>query len=102
MSLKDSLPRLQLSTGWVPLEIVGEPDVVLTFNGYAPVVRVRAIKTGLHYLLYIQARSLADPLEPLRRDNGDRFDGLKFALRKSGTQRSSPYELRLLSETDPT
>ena len=101
MTLKDSIPQLQLSTGWVPLAILSEPQVVLTFNGYAPVVEVRALKTGLHYLLYIQARSLANPLDNLRKQNGDRFTSLRFAIRKSGTERYSPYELRPLSEADP-
>lgn len=100
MTPKTPLPKLQLSTGWVPLEIIDEPVVVLTFNGYAPTVTVRATKTGLHYMLYIQARSLAQPLESMRRENDGRFTGLQFALRKAGRQRSAPYELRSLSEAD--
>lgn len=99
MDLKKSLPKLQLSTGWVPLEILGEPNVVLTFKGYAPVVKVKALKTGLKYLLYIQALSMATPLESRRKGNGDRFDGLKFELRKSGSENWSPYEVRSLNET---
>ena len=101
MTFKDSLPTLKLSTGWVPLEIIGEPTVVLTFTGYVPVVTVRALKTGLQYRLYIQARSLAEPLEIRRKDNHHNFLGLKFALRKSGVERRSPYELRSLGESDP-
>ena len=33
---KETLPALKVSTGWIELEIISEPDVILTFRGYAP------------------------------------------------------------------
>ena len=67
--LKETLPSLKVSTGWIPLEIISEPDVVLTFRGYAPILRVQKCRTGVEYSLYISAKSLAEPLEELRKNN---------------------------------
>ena len=94
MTSKEQLPSLKLGTGWVRLLVEAEPEVVLTIKGYAPVIRVRALKTNLEYLLYISARSLAEPLERLRRGNGNKFTGLSFDLRKASLERMALYELR--------
>ena len=48
---QDSVPSLKVGTGWIELEIVSEPDVVLTFKGYAPILRVQNSRTGLEYML---------------------------------------------------
>ena len=72
---KEDLPSLKVSTGWIELEIVSDPNVVLTFKGYAPILRVRNTRTGLEYILYISAKSLAEPLEELRINNDGIFKG---------------------------
>lgn len=92
------LPSLKLGTGWVRLLVEAEPEVILTIKGYAPVIRVKALKTNLEYLLYISAKSLAEPLERLRRDNGNKFKGLSFEVRKSSLGQMAPYELRTAAD----
>ena len=67
---KEDLPALKVSTGWIELEIISEPDVVLGFRGYTPILRVRKSRTSVEYILYISAKSLAEPLEELRKKNG--------------------------------
>lgn len=88
------LPSLKVGTGWIGVEIVGEPDVVLGFKGYAPVLPVKVMKTNLEYVLYISAKSLATPLEALRRAHGDTFMGLRVQLRKESADQFAKYEVR--------
>ena len=90
------LPSLKIGTGWTEIEVISEPDVVLGYKGYAPVLRVKAIKTGLDYLLYIGAKSLAEPLESLRtsRGSGRGFLGLRMQIRKQSTEKFSRYEVQ--------
>ena len=90
---KELPPSLKVGTGWIELEIISEPDVVLTFKGYAPILQVREISTGSEYRFYISAKSLADPLEKLRKDNGDIFEGIQFRVRKESMDKMAKYEV---------
>lgn len=89
----DELPPLKVSTGWIDLQVTGEPAIKRTFKGYAPVLPVRAEITGLDYILYISAKSMAEGLEPLREANGGAFKGIAFQIRKSSSQQFAPYEI---------
>ena len=42
-------------------------------------------------MLYISAKSLATNLERLRKENGDKFTGLKFFLRKESNEKLAQY-----------
>ena len=64
---KETVSSLKVGTGWIEIEIVSEPDVVLTFKGYIPVLRIQKSRTNVEYLLYISAKSLAEPLEELKK-----------------------------------
>ena len=88
------LPQLKLGPGWVSLLVTGEPIAKLTSRGYAPVLPVKVEQTSLDYILYITAKSLSEPLEKLRTQNNWNFTGLKFEIRKQGTEQTSPYEIR--------
>src|SRR5436190_10002071 len=92
------LSAIRVGTGWIELTTLGEPRVVATARGYAPVLEVVVNKGGLRYKLYISAKSIAEALEPLRRKNSGRFAGLRFAIRKASTEQMAPYEIRELSE----
>lgn len=94
MRSRGDLPSLKVGTGWISLEVVGEPDVVLGFKGYSPVLPVKVTKTNLQYVLYISAKSLAEPLEELRRAHGDTFKGLRVQLRKESAGQYAKYEVR--------
>lgn len=90
----DSETPLKIGTGWVEICVESEPDVQLTFRGYAPILHVCQTYNNLRYILYISAKSLAEPLEGLRKENGNRFTGLRFELRKSTSERTATYEVR--------
>ena len=90
---KETVPSLKVGTGWIELEIVSEPDVVLTFKGYTPVLRIQKSKTGVEYLLYISAKSLAEPLEELKKNNGGVFKGIQLRIRKESMEKTSKYEV---------
>jgi hypothetical protein len=87
-------PTLTVGTGWIALEVTDEPTVVLTFKGYAPVLSVKNRRNGLPYVMYISAKSLAEPLEKLRLSNGGSFKGLTFEVRKENDDKFAKYELR--------
>ena len=90
---KELPPSLKVGTGWIELEIISEPDVVLTTFGYAPFLRVREITTDNEYRFYISAKSLAAPLEKLRKDNGGIFEGIQFRVRKESMDQKARYEV---------
>ena len=90
---KELPPSLKVGTGWIELEITSEPDVVLTTFGYAPFLLVREIATDIDYRFYISAKSLAIPLEKLRKDNNDLFEGIQFRVRKESADQRAPYEV---------
>lgn len=93
---KEISPSLKVSTGWIQLEIISEPDVVLTYKGYAPVLRVRKLRTHVEFILYISAKSLAEPLEELRENNAHLFKGIKFQVRKENKAPMAKYEVKEL------
>ena len=90
---KELPPFLKVGTEWIGLEMISEPDVVLTFKGYAPILQVREISTGSEYRFYISAKSLAKSLEELRRHNGGVFKGIQFRVRKESMDKMAKYEV---------
>ena len=93
---KELPPSLKVSTGWIELEIISEPDVVLTYKGYAPILRVRKLRTNVEFMIYISAKSLAEPLDKLREDNAYLFKGVKFQVRKESNAPMAKYEVEEL------
>ena len=93
MAKKLPPPFLKVGTEWIELEIISDVDVILTTFGYAPFLRVREIRTGTEYRLYISAKSLAEHLEELRKDNSDTFEGIQFRIRKESIDRKARYEV---------
>jgi hypothetical protein len=90
----DNIPALKVGIGWIDLEVISDPDVVLTFKGYAPILRVRQLNNDLEYILYISAKSLGESLEKLRENNCGVFRGIQFSVRKKDTTPMAPYEIK--------
>lgn len=95
--MKKEIPTLKISTDWIELIVIGEPDVMITFKGYAPVLPVKLINNGLDYYMYISAKSLSEKLEPLRQNNNGLFNNLKLSIRKISEDKFSTYDLKLVS-----
>lgn len=91
--MKETLTFLKVGTEWIELEIRSETDVVLTTFGYTPFLRVREITAAIDYRFYISAKSLATPLEKLRKDNNGIFEGIQFRVRKESVDQKAPYEV---------
>ena len=87
----EPLSSLKAGTGWIEVEAVAEADVVLTFRGYAPVLQVKVIKSGLVKQLYIGAKTLATVLEEMRKRNKNKFRGIRFRFRKESEEKMSSY-----------
>ena len=92
----DHSTSLKVSVGWIELEVISEVDVILTIRGYAPVLTVKKVRTGVAYFLYIGAKSLAQPLEVLRDRNQGRFRGIRIRIRKESKEPVSRYEVEEL------
>jgi len=86
--------RLVVGTDWVPIELVSDPFITVTYRGYAVAIDVRVISTQLEYTLLVGAKSLSDPLEQLRERAGGVLTGQRCAVRKSGVERTATYEMR--------
>jgi hypothetical protein len=99
MVKRQTMQPLKLGTGWIRVTVTSEVEVVLTFRGYAPVLHVRQAQNNLEYILYVSAKSLAEPLERLRQENGGKFTGLDLELRKASSERFAPYEVRNATDT---
>ena len=93
---KEIPPSLKVSTGWIELEVISEAEVVLTFKGYAPVLRVRKLSNDLEYILYISARSLGESLEAMRKNNQGLFAGIQFRIRKESIDQMAKYEIEAI------
>ena len=92
---KETLNFLKVGTKWIELEIISEADVALTAFGYAPFLRIKKITTNSEHGLYISAKSLAAPLEELRKNNGGVFEGIQFRVRKESTDQKAQYEVEI-------
>lgn len=90
------MDTLKVGTAWIEIEVTSEVDVVMTFKGYAPVLQVRLIQSGLVKQLYISARSISVPLERFRETNSNRFQGLRLRLRKDGEEATAKYIVEAL------
>ena len=88
-----TVPTLKVGMGWIELEIISEPDVVLTVRGYAPVLRVRKSRTEVNYLLHVSAKSIADPLDGFRKAYRSVFKGIRLRIRKESMERTSKYQV---------
>jgi len=88
---------LKPGTAWIEVEAVAEADVLLTFKGYAPILPVKVIKSGLVKHLFISAKSLSTALEEMRKKNKNQFVGLRFRLKKESEEKMSPYIVEKIS-----
>lgn len=86
-----NIPVLKVGKEPIKIEVVSEADVIMTFRGYAPTLKIKTLDDGKEHLLYISARSLAQQLEKRREANGDKFVGLRFAIRKESEERTAQY-----------
>ncbi len=74
------------------LIVESEPHIIMHYRGYGLAVIVRKLSTDDEYILVIDGiKSLFTQLEPLVELNGGMFTGLKFGIKKSSNERSSPY-----------
>lgn len=101
MDLPDlTLDPKKFGTAATDIEVVSEAGVLMTVRGYAPVVEVRDLRNGLRSLMFVGAKSLSEPLEQRRRENGGRFKGLRLAIRKESADATSKYVVTAISEKD--
>ena len=91
---RDELDQLKIGEGWIQLRVHGEPYVVSTFRGYAPVLEVENLRSRTRHYLFMSAKSLMEGLEPLRSTNHGSFAGLEFRIRKESDDKFAKYEIK--------
>jgi hypothetical protein len=94
--VKSEQPNLRVGTADTEIEILSDPYVVYTFRGYAPVVDVRVVRSGMPFVMFVSARSLASELEEMREAKGS-LVGLRCRIRKESSDQFARY---ILSEVD--
>lgn len=88
---RNGLDQLRLGEGWVHIRVHGEPYVIATFRGYAPVLEVEDIHARTRHYIFMSAKSFMEGIEPLRAANGGGFGGLEFRIRKDSDDRFAKY-----------
>jgi hypothetical protein len=83
---------LKVTTDELELEVLCEPFVTYTRRGYAPMVDVKDLTTGKEHSLYVQAASLALPLERIREQRG-RLTGVRIAVAKESAAPTAKYSV---------
>ncbi len=91
MRSTEELPQLRVGTRWQYVDVIADPEVVISPRGYSPAIEV--IRGDIRHFLFVSARSLAAGLEPLRERHGT-LEGLSVRLRRTGTERTAPYEVQ--------
>ena len=90
----EELPRLTIGTNEIELEVISEPFVEIGFRkSYVPCIAVKSIYNNLQYKLIISAASIGEMLEPMRINNDNRFEGLKFSIKRESEERMAKYIL---------
>ena len=93
-TLIDHIVAFRVTTKWASIEVISEEYVVLTNFGYVPTLLVKVDNKEIPRALHIGAKSIAIQRDEMRKDNGFKFTGLKFDLRKASEDKRSPYEFR--------
>ncbi len=88
---RNELEQLRIGEDLIQLRVHGEPYVVATFRGYAPVLEVENLHSRTRHYVFISAKSFMDGVEPLRVANGGVFDGLVFKVRKDSDDKYAKY-----------
>lgn len=85
------VPNLSVTVEPLRLQILSEPYVIFTRRGYQCVALVMNQRRKSTHMLFLSAGSLANQLEPLRKENGGHLSGLEFWVRKASPEKTSKY-----------
>jgi len=86
---------MRIGTGWQELEILSDPFVIFTRRGYAPVIEVKVLRSGLPQVLFVSAVSLSEQLEKIKEERGS-LVGARVRIRKQDASQFAPYEVELM------
>lgn len=88
---KPALEHLQVTTAWREIRIDDEPFVIPSPLGYGVATIVTDDRLGQR-LLYLNARSLSQPFEIIRQQNG-KLTGVTVRIRKLSEERTAKFEV---------
>ena len=91
--MSDELLQFRVNPSWRQIEIISEPYVILNSFGYIPAVEVKVENKNINQFMYINPKTLAEPLDKLRIQNNNNFIGIKLKIRKASEERTAKYEI---------
>lgn len=91
--MSDELLQFRVNPSWRQIEIISEPYVILNSFGYIPAVEVKVENKNINQFMYINPKTLAEPLDKLRIQNNNKFIGIKLKIRKASEERTAKYEI---------
>ena len=91
--MSDELLQFRVNPSWRQIEIISEPYVILNSFGYIPAVEVKVENKNINQFMYINTKTLAEPLDKLRIQNNNNFIGIKLKIRKASEERTAKYEI---------
>ena len=91
--MSDELLQFRVNPSWRQIEIISEPYVILNSFGYKPAVEVKVENKNINQFMYINPKTLAEPLDKLRIQNNNNFIGIKLKIRKASEERTAKYEI---------
>ena len=94
LPIDTELEHLRVGSGWIEIEIQSEPFVVYRHRKYNPVLHIKEVLSGLNYILFISAASLAEAIEDYRTEHGA-LTGKVISIKKGSTDRFAPYEIKV-------
>ena len=90
--MSEDLLQFRVSPAWREVEIISEPYVILNSFGYIPAVMVKVENKNIEQFMYINPKTLAEPLDKLKIQNNNIFTGIKLKIRKASEERTAKYE----------
>ena len=94
--MSKDLLQFRVGPSWREIEIISEPFVILNSFGYIPAVRVKVENKKVEQFLYINPKTLAEPLDKFKIQNNNIFTGIKLKIRKASEERTAKYETKEL------
>lgn len=84
------LATLKVGTSDTLVKVLAGPFLKATRFGYQPYLVVEVLKSGVQYVFFLSAKSIADKLEPLR-SSAHGWAGQKLRIRRASEERTSAY-----------
>ena len=95
--MTEGLKPFRADTVGACVELIGEPEIVYTRRGFAPVVEIRDEKTREKFVMFLSSKSLAEGVQKLLEANKNLFSGIRIHVKKESDDRYAQYVITDIS-----